>query len=68
MKLRTLLLTLSVLPILATAASAAPAPRLGITSLAQLPVVERAPYDTSADATAAVDVAFARAGRTASAC
>ena len=61
MTLRTLLLILSVLPILATAAGAAAAPRLGIASLAELPVVERTPYDTNADATAAVDAAFARA-------
>jgi len=61
MTLRTLLLTLSVLPILATAAGAAAAPRLSIASLAQLPVVERTPYDASEDATAAVNAAFARA-------
>ena len=61
MTLRTLLLILSVLPILATAEGAAAAPRLGIASLAELPVVERTPYDTNADATAAVDAAFARA-------
>jgi len=61
MKLRTLLLMLSVWPIVASAALSAPAPRIAITSLAQLPVVERAPYDVNADASAAVDAAFARA-------
>jgi thiol-disulfide isomerase/thioredoxin len=61
MKLRTLLLTLAVLPIIATAATAAPVPRIKIASLADLPVVERTPYDVNADANAAVDAAFARA-------
>ena len=59
--LRTLLLTLSILPFLASTATAATAPKIGIASLADLPVVERAPYDTKADANAAVDAAFARA-------
>ena len=63
MKLRTLLLALSVLPFLAGAATAATAPKVGITSLADLPVVERSPYDTNEDANAAVDAAFARAGK-----
>ena len=63
MTLRTLLLTLSILPILAVGAGAASAPRIGIASLAQLPVVERAPYDSNQDATAAVDAAFARSRR-----
>jgi thiol-disulfide isomerase/thioredoxin len=61
MKLRTLLVALSVLPFLAGAATAATAPKLGIASLADLPVVERTPYDPNADATAVVDAAFARA-------
>jgi len=43
------------------AAQAAPAPRLTITSLSDLPVVERTPYDQAADADAAVNAAFARA-------
>ena len=43
------------------AAQAAPAPRLTISNLADLPVVERTPYDESANANAAVDAAFARA-------
>jgi thiol-disulfide isomerase/thioredoxin len=59
--LRTLLLTLSILPFLARAATAATAPKIGIVLLADLPVVERAPYDTNADASAVVDAAFARA-------
>jgi len=63
MKLRTLLLTLSVLPFLASVTAAAPAPKISIASLADLPVVERSPYDTNADASAAVDAAFARAGK-----
>jgi thiol-disulfide isomerase/thioredoxin len=61
MGLRTLLLALSVLPFLASAATAATAPKIGIASLADLPVVERSPYDPNADATAAVDTALARA-------
>jgi thiol-disulfide isomerase/thioredoxin len=63
MKLRTLLLALSVLPFLAAAAAAATAPKISIASLTDLPVVERSPYDTKADASAAVDAAFARAGK-----
>ncbi len=59
--LRTLLLTLSILPFLASAATAATAPKISIASLADLPVVERAPYETNADASANVDAAFARA-------
>jgi len=43
------------------AAQGAPAPRLTIASLADLPVVERTPYDASVNAGAAVDAAFARA-------
>ena len=62
MKLRTLLLALSVLPFLAACSPpGAHAPKIGIASLADLPVVERAPYDANADANAAVDAAFARA-------
>ena len=61
MRLRTLLVALSVLPFLATAATAATAPKVSIASLADLPVVEPTPYDPNADASAAVDAAFARA-------
>jgi len=45
----------------ATAAFAAPAPKVALTSIAQLPVVERNPYDETADADKAVAAAFARA-------
>ena len=61
MRLRTLLVALSILPFLANAAEAATAPTVRIASLAVLPVVERSPYDPNADATASVDAAFARA-------
>lgn len=47
--------------LLASPAWAAPAPRLPIESLAQLPVVTRAPYDEHADADKQVAGAFARA-------
>jgi len=43
------------------AAMALPAPKIHIASFADLPIVERAPYDTNANAPAAVDAAFARA-------
>ena len=43
------------------AASAAPAPHLAIAAMADLPVVERQPYNESADAEAVVAAAFARA-------
>ncbi|MBU6298358.1 MAG: thioredoxin family protein [Alphaproteobacteria bacterium] len=61
MRSRILLAALAVLPLLAGAAAAAPAPKVSIASLAQLPVVEKTPYDTGADADAAVAAAFARA-------
>ena len=41
--------------------AAAPAPRLSLTAMTNLPVVERTPYDEKADAEAAVAAAFARA-------
>jgi hypothetical protein len=47
--------------LLVGAAAAAPAPRLAVTQMSALPVVERTPYDESANAVAAVDAAFARA-------
>jgi len=50
----------------ATAAFAAPAPKVALESIANLPVVERNPYNeaaTSAQADAAVNAAFARAAR-----
>ncbi len=49
------------LPIIAGAGSAAPAPKLTISALSDLPVVVRAPFMENADADAAVDAAFARA-------
>jgi thiol-disulfide isomerase/thioredoxin len=62
MRLRTLLVALSVLPFLAACSPhGVHAPKIGIDKIAQLPVVERSPYDPNADATAAVDAAFARA-------
>jgi thiol-disulfide isomerase/thioredoxin len=61
MKLRTLLPALVVLSFLAMAATAATAPRMSIASLADLPVVERTPYDENSNADAIVDAAFARA-------
>jgi hypothetical protein len=56
-----LVMLLTFLPFIAAQANATAAPRLTIASLAVLPVIERAPYDPGADATAAVDAAFARA-------
>jgi thiol-disulfide isomerase/thioredoxin len=47
--------------ILALPAHAATAPKLKLASLANLPVVERHPYDESANADAAVASAFAKA-------
>lgn len=46
---------------LSAGAMALPAPRLHIATLADLPIVVRAPYDTNADADAEVAAAFARA-------
>jgi thiol-disulfide isomerase/thioredoxin len=61
MKSRSLFLGLAILPFLMTAAAAATAPKIGIAAIADLPIVERTPYDETADAAAAVDAAFARA-------
>lgn len=47
--------------VLSMAASAAEAPKVSAAAMADLPVVERTPYDANADATATVDAAFARA-------
>ena len=49
------------MPLLSVGSPAAEAPRIHLTSLADLPVVERTPYDEKANAGAAVDAAFARA-------
>ena len=61
MKPRTTLFLIAMVPFLVSAASAASAPRVGIASLADLPVVERTPYDEGANADAVVAAAFARA-------
>jgi len=45
----------------ASVAAAAPAPKVGLASMADLPVVERNPYDENANANADVAAAFARA-------
>ena len=45
----------------AAAAYGAPAPQISVAAMSDLPVVERKPYDETANATAAVDAAFARA-------
>ena len=52
--------------LLAAPAFAAPAPNVALASIANLPVVERNPYDeaaTPAQADAAVNAAFARAAK-----
>ena len=61
MKTRAVILGLLVLPFLMAGAAAAGAPRISIVTTANLPVVERTPYDENANAGAAVDAAFARA-------
>ncbi len=61
MKTRALFLGLAVLPFLTTGALAATAPKISLGTTADLPIVERAPYDETANANAAVDAAFARA-------
>jgi thiol-disulfide isomerase/thioredoxin len=47
--------------LLPASAFALPAPKISVTELADLPVVERYPYDEKADADADVAAAFARA-------
>jgi len=61
MKTRTLLAALAIWSLVAAAAGAAPAPKMSIAAIADLPVVERTPYDVNADADKTVDAAFARA-------
>lgn len=56
-----LLIAAIILPILAVASYGAPGPKLSLSSLSDLPVVERAPFMETANADAAVDAAFARA-------
>ncbi len=46
---------------LALPAQAAPAPKVALASIAELPIVEQYPYDETANADAAVAAAFARA-------
>ena len=46
---------------LTAGAAALPAPNVSVTTLHDLPIVERAPYDESANANAAVDNAMGRA-------
>lgn len=52
---------MAVAVLVAGSAWAAPAPRISLSDTAQLPVVERKPYDESANAEAVVNAAFARA-------
>lgn len=47
--------------VMASAAGAVPAPQIPLAAMSDLPVVERKPYNEAANATAAVDAAFARA-------
>lgn len=56
-----LILAFAALTVLALPAEAGTAPPMPVASLAQLPLTERTPYDTKADAKAEVDAAFARA-------
>lgn len=51
----------TILLAVAPVAMATPAPQLSIDNLAELPIVERTPYNPAAHAAAAVDAAFARA-------
>ena len=50
-----------VLPAVLSTSWGADAPKLPVSVMSALPVVERTPYNESADATAAVNAAFARA-------
>lgn len=61
MKLSALFLGLSVMPLFLSGSLAAGAPKISIATIADLPIVERAPYDENANADAAVAAAFARA-------
>ena len=56
-----IVLVLAVSALCAAAASAATAPKVALEGIAQLPVVERYPYDEKADADADVAAAFSRA-------
>jgi hypothetical protein len=57
----TLIFMAVVLPFLAVAAFGAQAPKLALKSLTVLPLAEKAPFAAEADASKAVDAAFARA-------
>jgi thiol-disulfide isomerase/thioredoxin len=61
MKSTNLFAVLAVLPLFLAAAEGAAAPKIAIAATADLPIVDRAPYDPNANAAAAVDAAFARA-------
>lgn len=61
--MRTTFVVLMLALAMAAPAHAVSAPKVSIASLAQLPIVERAPYDEAANADAAVAAAFARAER-----
>ena len=61
MKLSLLLCAICVTGLITTSTTAATAPKLGIGTLIELPVVEMQPYDERANADAVVDSAFARA-------
>ncbi len=52
---------LAAMALLSAAAFAAPAPKLSIPSLKQLPIVDRTPYNTKANGAKDVDAALARA-------
>ena len=54
-------LSLAALVLLTTQVGAVTAPKVALASIADLPVVERNPYDETANANAAVAAAFARA-------
>jgi thiol-disulfide isomerase/thioredoxin len=56
------LVVAAMLPLFLVSALASPAaPRMTLTSMAKLPVVERTPYDVNANAAAQLDAALARA-------
>lgn len=59
--MRRLFLVLAMSGLCAGAAAAVPAPKAALASIAELPVVERYPYNESANADADVAAAFARA-------
>ena len=54
-------LVLMAVSVFASPAAASPAPHVGIATLRELPIIERTPYDESANANAVVDNAIGRA-------